>query len=252
MFFENSKIPFLVKFSHKRSPLFSTDFQFSTRMLIFRKQTRKQKIFLAFPSLKYLDFYDVSKNSEHINTFRGARLTKSPSQIPKFNFLEQKESQRPKRKSFQTFSIMANWNLLPKSHREKDNLIINLFKPFKDTISKTNTCFRQHHDNVVSKKTFQRKDSVTVIKTQNHTTRQNSWSYVTIRELQARKHNQFSAMKRLWRKTKFRKDKHFMISKSRYLSFLETKICFQNSQPLKTTQRSWNFKKIVKKEVTGH
>jgi len=138
---------------------------------------------------------------------------------------------------------MANWNLLPKSHREKDNLIINLFKPFKDTISKTNTCFRQHHDNVVSKKTFQRKDSVTVIKTQNHTTRQNSWSYVTIRELQARKHNQFSAMKRLWRKTKFRKDKHFMISKSRYLSFLETKICFQNSQPLKNNTKVMKFQK---------
>ncbi len=62
-------------------------------MLIFRKQTRKQKnLFLAFPSLKYLDSYDVSKNSEHINTFRGARLKKSPFQIPKFNFPEQKES----------------------------------------------------------------------------------------------------------------------------------------------------------------
>ena len=62
-------------------------------MLIFRKQTRKQKIsFSPSPSLKYLDFYDVSKNSEHINTFRGARLKKSPFQIPKFNFPKQKES----------------------------------------------------------------------------------------------------------------------------------------------------------------
>ena len=51
-----------------------------------------------------------------------------------------------------------------------------------------------------------------MIKTQNHTTRQNSCSYVTIRELQARKHNQFSAIKRLLRKTRFRKDEHFMIS----------------------------------------
>jgi pterin-4a-carbinolamine dehydratase len=34
-----------------------------------------------------------------------------------------------------------------------------------------------------------------VIKAQNHPTWQNSWSYVTIRELQARKHNQFSAIK---------------------------------------------------------
>ena len=55
----------------QRFPLFSTDSQLSTRMLIFRKQTRKQKnLFLAFPSLKYLDSYDVSKNSEHIKTFR--------------------------------------------------------------------------------------------------------------------------------------------------------------------------------------
>ncbi len=52
----------------------------------------------------------------------------------------------------------------------------NLFKLFKDTISKTNTCFRQHHD--LEPKTFQeimvmsfqgklfKKDSVEVIKTQ--------------------------------------------------------------------------------------
>ncbi len=61
-------------------------------MLIFRKQTRKQKnSFLAFPSLKYLDIHDVSKNSEHINTFRRGPTQKSPFQIPKFNFLEQKK-----------------------------------------------------------------------------------------------------------------------------------------------------------------
>jgi hypothetical protein len=72
----------------QRFPLFSTDFRFSTRMLIFRKQTRKQRIsFSPSPSLKYLDFYDVSKNSEHINTFRRGPTQKSPSRIPKFNFL---------------------------------------------------------------------------------------------------------------------------------------------------------------------
>ena len=72
-------------------------------MLIFREQTRKQKIpFSIFPSLNTSIFYDVSKNSEHINTFRGAQ--KSPFQVPKLNFLEQKESQRQKkRKSFQNF-----------------------------------------------------------------------------------------------------------------------------------------------------
>jgi hypothetical protein len=93
MFFENSKTPFSCEIFTQRFPLFSTDFQFSTRMLIFRKQTRKQKIsFSPFPSLKYLDFYDVSKNSEHINTFRRGLTQKSPFQIPKFNFLEQNES----------------------------------------------------------------------------------------------------------------------------------------------------------------
>ena len=45
--------------------------------------------------------------------------------------------------------------------------------------------------------------------------------------MQARKHNQFSAIKRLLRKTKVREDEHCMISKLRYLSFLETKICFK-------------------------
>jgi len=135
---------------------------------------------------------------------------------------------------------MANWNLLPKSHREKDNLIIHSFKPFKDTISKTNTCFRQHHDNVVSKETFQRKRfrKKWLNAKSHHNTKENSWSYVTIRELQARKHNQFSVIKRLLRKTKFRKDEHLMISKLRYLSFLETKFCFKTPKPLKTTQRS--------------
>jgi len=44
---------------------------------------------------------------------------------------------------------------LPNKSREKDNLIIHSFKPFKDTISKTNTCFRQHHD--FSKENFSKK-----------------------------------------------------------------------------------------------
>ncbi len=157
MFFENSKIPFLVKLSHQIFPLFNRFSIFDKNVNLSKANPEAENFFFVFPSLKYLDFYDVSKNSEHINTFRGARLRKSPSQIPKFNFLEQKENQRPKWKSFQTLSIMANWNLLPKSHGEKDNLIMNLFKPFKDTISKTKTCFRQHHVNVVSKETFHRK-----------------------------------------------------------------------------------------------
>jgi len=50
---------------------------------------------------------------------------------------------------------------------------------------------------ISQKKTFQEKDFVPCDQnTQNHatkTTKKNSCSYVTIRELQARKHNQFSA-----------------------------------------------------------
>ncbi len=61
---------------------------------------------------------------------------------------------------FSNFFNNGERNLLPKkkkkSHR-KNIIWSNLFKSFKDTISKTNTCFRQHHDNAVSKKTFQRK-----------------------------------------------------------------------------------------------
>jgi len=89
---------------------------------------------------------------------------------------------------------MANWNLLPKSHREKI-IWSNLFKSFKDTISKTNICFRQHHD--FSKENFSRKRFRTMwskhTKSCHKNNKKNSCSYVTIRELQARKHNQFSA-----------------------------------------------------------
>ena len=123
MFFENSQIPFLWNLHTKISSLFNRFSIFDKNVNLSKANPEAENLFLAFPSLKYLDFYDVSKNSEHINTFRGTPTHKSPFQIPKFNFLEQKESQRPKRKSFQTLSIMANWNLLPKSHREKDNLI---------------------------------------------------------------------------------------------------------------------------------
>ena len=74
-------------------------------MLIFRKtNSEAQRIFFScFPLAKYLDFYDVPKNSEHINTFRGARLKKSPSQIPKFNFLEQKKVNAQNGKVFKLF-----------------------------------------------------------------------------------------------------------------------------------------------------
>jgi hypothetical protein len=79
-----------------------------------------------------------------------------------------------------------------------------LFKFLKDTISKTNRVF----DNTMTflTKTFQRERfRKKWLKHKNHSTWQNSWSYVTIRELQARKHNQFSVTKRLLRKDKNQK-----------------------------------------------
>jgi len=108
MFFENSKIPFLVKLSHKIFPLFNRFSIFDKNVNLSKANPEAENFFLVFPSLKYLDFYDVSKNSEHINTFRGAPTHKSPSQIPKSNFLEQKKVNAQKWKSFQTLSIMAN------------------------------------------------------------------------------------------------------------------------------------------------
>ncbi len=54
---------------------------------------------------------------------------------------------------FSNFSIMANKSFTQQL-REKDNLIKTYSNRFKDTISKTNTCFRQHHD--FFKETFQK------------------------------------------------------------------------------------------------
>ncbi len=83
------KMSFLVKFPHK-FPLFSTDFQLSSRMLIFRKQTRKQRFPSCLPLAKYLDFYDVSKNSELIKTFQEARLKSHPPKFKSLTFLNRK------------------------------------------------------------------------------------------------------------------------------------------------------------------
>ncbi len=137
---------FLVKFSHKTFPLFNRFSTFDRNVKSLESKPGSRKFLSCLPLAKYLDFYDVSKNSEHINTFREARLKSHPPKFRSLTFQKQKESQRPKRKSFHTFFHNGERNLLPKSHREKDNLIINSFKPFKDTISKMNTCFRQHHD----------------------------------------------------------------------------------------------------------
>ena len=92
-------------------------------MSIFRnKPGSKEKSFSRLPLAEYLEFYDVSKNSEHINTFLRGPTQKSPFQIPKFNFLEQKKVNAQNGKVFKLFSITVNEIFYQKS-REKDNLI---------------------------------------------------------------------------------------------------------------------------------
>ncbi len=142
-----------------------------------------------------------------------------------------------------TFSIMTNEIFYPKVTGKKI-IWSNSFKSFKDTISKTNTCFRQHHD--FPKETFQRKRfRNSDWKHENHTTWQNSWSYVTIRELQARKHNQFSVTN-----TSFAKDK---IQKKRTLHDIKTEILelSWNKNPFQKLLNLWKKKpkgrKISKK-----
>ncbi len=132
----------------------------------------------------------------------------------------------------------------PKRPQGKRGIWSNLFKPFKDTISKTNTCFRQHHDFL--KENFPQRFRNKWLKHINHTTRQNSWSYVTIRELQARKQNHVFATN-VFAKDKFKKRPTSHDFKVRYLSFLETKFCFKTPKPLKTTQKVIKFQKLSRK-----
>ena len=122
----------LVKFSHKFSPLFNRFSIFDKNVNLSKnKPGSTENFFLVSPSLKYLDFYDVPKNSEHINTFRGARLKSHPSKFRSLTF-QNKRKPTPKTKKFPYFFHNGERNLLPKSHREKDNLIklIQIFQRY--------------------------------------------------------------------------------------------------------------------------
>ncbi len=137
---------------------------------------------------------------------------------------------------FQTFSIMANEIFYPKSHREKDNLIKTYPNLLKIRFRKLTHVF----DNTMisRRKTFSKKDSIKVIKTQNHTTWQNSWSYVTIRELQARNHDQFSATKTSFAKDKIKKKNISWYQNWDIWVFLKLNPVSKTPKSLKTTQRS--------------
>jgi hypothetical protein len=60
-------------------PLFNRFSTFDKNVDLSKINLETEKSFLVFPSLNTSIFYDVSKNSEHINTSRGALLRKSPS-----------------------------------------------------------------------------------------------------------------------------------------------------------------------------
>jgi len=78
------------------------------------------------------------------------------------------------------------------------------------------------------RKLFKVKIFVTSDKThKNHSTWQNSWSYVIIRELQARKHNQFSAIKNVFSERQDSEKTNISWHQIEYWSFLETKISFK-------------------------
>jgi len=87
-----------VKFSHKLCPLFNRFSTFDKNVNLSKANPEAKFFFLAFPSLKYLDFYDVSKNSEHIKTFSRGLTQKSTPKMEKF---------------FKLSSIMANKNFYP-------------------------------------------------------------------------------------------------------------------------------------------
>ncbi len=115
---------------------------------------------------------------------------------------------------------MANKSFLPNSQGKKimwskiySNLLKIRFRKRTHVFDNTMISLR---------KTFS-KGSVIVIKTQNHTTRQNSWSYVTIRELQARKHNQISAITFFCERQESEKTNISWYQNWDILSFLETK-----------------------------
>jgi hypothetical protein len=74
----NSKIPFPVKFSHRKFPLFSTDIQTFDKNVNLSKQTRKQRkvFFLVFPSLNTSNFTTYPKIASTLTPFWGARLKK--------------------------------------------------------------------------------------------------------------------------------------------------------------------------------
>jgi len=137
---------------------------------------------------------------------------------------------------------------LPNSHGKKDNLIKTHSNLLKIRFRKRTHVF----DNTMTslRETFQ-KDSVTVIKTQKSHHKTKFLIICNNPRIASTKTQSSFCNKTSFAKDKIQKRRTFHDIKVE-IDFSWNKNSFQNSQPLKITQRSWNFKKIVKKEVTGH
>jgi hypothetical protein len=71
MFFENSKIPFLVKFSHKISPLFNRFSIFDKNVNLSKANPEAENFFLVFPSLNTSIFTTYLKIASTLTPFEG-------------------------------------------------------------------------------------------------------------------------------------------------------------------------------------
>ncbi len=228
------KMSCLVKFSHKLSPLFNRFSTFDKNVNLLKANPEAENFFLVFPSL----------NTSIFTTYLKIARTLRP-----FEKLDSKMSIL-KMEKFSNFFHNGKQIFLPNKSREKDNLIKTYSNLLKIRFQKWTHVF----DNtmIFFKETFQKIPQQWLKHKKSHHKTKNSWSHVTIRELQARKHNQISAITRLLRKTKIQKKTNI----SWYQSwdtwvFLKQKFVSKLLNLWKQP-KGHKISKIVKKEVTGH
>ncbi len=88
---KNKRCRFLWKISHKIFPLFDRFSTFDKNVNLSKANQEAENFFLAFPLLNTSIFYDGSKNSEHIKTFREARLKSHPPKFRSLTFLNKEK-----------------------------------------------------------------------------------------------------------------------------------------------------------------
>ncbi len=124
------KTSLFVKFSHKLSPLFNRFSTFDKNVNLSKSKPGSKKFLSCLPLAKYLDFYDASKNSELIKTFREARLKSHPPKFKSLTFLNKKKRKsNPKMEKFSN-SFHNGVKTFTQQSREKDNLIKKLIQIF--------------------------------------------------------------------------------------------------------------------------